>query len=58
MLATVRLAMYIVNEMNAILHIYSVIVQNGTQHHLEMCVTKVKHSPSATISVKPSTHPI
>jgi hypothetical protein len=27
----------------------------STKHHLDMCATKVQHSPSATISVKPST---
>jgi hypothetical protein len=37
-------------------HTNRVIMQNDTQHHLDKCATKVQHLPSATISVKPSTH--
>ena len=39
-------------------HAYSGIAQNGQQQHLDKCATKVQRSPSATISVKPSTHTI
>ena len=39
-------------------HTYSVIAQNETQQHLDMCATKVQHSPSASISVTPSTHTV
>ena len=34
-------------------HICSAVAQNGTQDHLDVCATKVRHSPFATISVRP-----
>ena len=37
-------------------HTDSVFAQNSMQHHLDVCATKVQHSPSATISVKPCTY--
>jgi hypothetical protein len=39
-------------------HTDSAMAQNSMQHHLDMCATEVQHSPSATISVKSSTHTV
>jgi hypothetical protein len=36
----------------------SVFAQNGMHNNFDMCATKVQHSHSATISVKPSTHTV
>jgi hypothetical protein len=36
----------------------SVVAQNSMQHNLDVYATQVQHSPSATISVRPSTHTV